>query len=77
MSRRSRNRIDASPALQGPLERAVGQQVGAQKSPAAVGKDRFSSRELTKLTEDNYDNLTYFDGDRLCQECADNAGVAY
>jgi hypothetical protein len=38
---------------------------------------RFASRELTELTEDNHDNLTYFDGDRLCRECADNAGVAY
>jgi DNA-binding XRE family transcriptional regulator len=26
------------------------------------------------LTEDNHDGLTYFDGDRLCQECADNPG---
>jgi hypothetical protein len=38
---------------------------------------RFASRELTELHEDNHDNLTYFDGDLLCRECADNAGVAY
>jgi hypothetical protein len=38
---------------------------------------RFRHRELTELTEDNHDNLTYFDGDRLCRTCADNAGVEY
>jgi hypothetical protein len=38
---------------------------------------RFASRELTELTEDNHDYLTYFDGDLLCRTCADNAGVAY
>ena len=37
----------------------------------------FADRELTELTEDNHDNLTYFDGDLLCWECAGNAGVAY
>jgi hypothetical protein len=37
---------------------------------------RFASRDLTELTEDNHDNLTYFDGDLLCRTCADNAGVA-
>jgi hypothetical protein len=37
---------------------------------------RFRHRELTELTEDNHDNLTYFHGDRLCPACADNAGVA-
>lgn len=38
---------------------------------------RFASRELIELREDNHDGLTYFDGDRLCRECADKAGVAY
>jgi hypothetical protein len=38
---------------------------------------RFTSRELTELHEDNHDILTYFDGDLLCRECADNAGVEY
>jgi hypothetical protein len=37
---------------------------------------RYRHRELTELTEDNHDNLTYFNGDRLCPACADNAGVA-
>lgn len=36
---------------------------------------RFRRRDLTELTEDNHDNLTYFDGDRLCADCADLAGV--
>jgi hypothetical protein len=36
---------------------------------------RFRYRDLTELTEDNHDNLTHFHGDRLCPECADNAGV--
>jgi len=31
--------------------------------------------ELVELHEDNHDNLTHFHGDRLCGECADNAGV--
>jgi len=38
---------------------------------------RFAGRELTELTEDNQDNLTYFHGDRLCSACADDAGVEY
>jgi len=38
---------------------------------------RFRHQELTELHEDNHDNLTYFHGDRLCRECADNAGVEY
>jgi len=37
---------------------------------------RFRHRELTELTEDNHDNLTHFDGDRLCPACVDAAGVA-
>lgn len=38
---------------------------------------RFRHRELTELTEDNHDNLTYFDGDLLCPVCADSAGVEH
>jgi hypothetical protein len=38
---------------------------------------RFSQRDLTELTEDNHDNLTYFHGDRLCPACADNASVEH
>ncbi len=38
---------------------------------------RFRHRELTELTEDNHDDLTYFHGDRLCPACADNAGVEH
>jgi len=37
--------------------------------------ERFPRRELIELHEDNHDNLTYFHGDQLCGECADNAGV--
>jgi len=37
--------------------------------------ERFPHRELVELTEDSHDGLTYFDGDRLCGECADGAGV--
>jgi hypothetical protein len=36
---------------------------------------RFRHRELVELTEDNHDDLTYFDGDLLCSACADGAGV--
>lgn len=39
--------------------------------------ERFPRRELIELTEDNHDNLTYFHGDELCRECADNSGVCY
>jgi hypothetical protein len=38
---------------------------------------RFQHRELTECIEGNHDDLTYFDGDLLCQGCADNAGVSY
>jgi hypothetical protein len=38
---------------------------------------RFRHRELTELTEDNHDDLAYFDGDHLCRTCADNAGVEH
>ena len=38
---------------------------------------RFRRRELVYLAEGNHDDLTCFDGDRLCRTCADNAGVAY
>ena len=36
---------------------------------------RYPHRELTELTEDNHDNLTYFHGDHLCRSCANGAGV--
>jgi hypothetical protein len=38
---------------------------------------RFRHRELTECACGNHDDLTYFDGDLLCPECADAAGVAY
>lgn len=38
---------------------------------------RFPRRELIELHEVNHDSLTYFHGDELCRECADNAGVCY
>ena len=37
---------------------------------------RFSVGEMIELHEDNHDGLTYFDGDLLCGECADGAGVS-
>jgi hypothetical protein len=37
---------------------------------------RFRHRDLTECVEGNHDDLTYFDGDLLCPECA-AAGVAY
>jgi hypothetical protein len=38
---------------------------------------RFRHRELLECIEGNHDDLTYFDGDRLCRTCADNSGVSY
>ena len=38
---------------------------------------RFRHRELTELHEGNHDDLTYFDGDRLCPSCADGASVEH
>jgi hypothetical protein len=38
---------------------------------------RFRRRDLVDLDQGNRDDLTYFDGDRLCRTCADNTGVAY
>lgn len=38
---------------------------------------RFPNWELVELGEGNHDGLTYFDGDRLCRECADGAGVEH
>ncbi len=37
---------------------------------------RFRHRELVECVEGNHDGLTHFDGDLLCPECADAAGVA-
>ena len=45
----------------------------ARLYPCSGCRGRLPRRELTKLTEDNHDNLTYFHGDRLCRECADIA----
>ena len=36
---------------------------------------RFRHRDLTECINGSHDGLTYFDGDLLCPECADNAGV--
>jgi SWIM zinc finger len=38
---------------------------------------RFRHRDLTECVEGNHDDLTYFDGDLLCPECADAVVVAY
>ncbi len=38
-------------------------------------RQRTPRRDLVELHEGNHDNLTYFHGDRVCQECADRAGV--
>ncbi len=38
---------------------------------------RFRHPDLVECVEGSHDNLTYFDGDLLCQACADNAGVDY
>jgi hypothetical protein len=62
------------------LERAF------RSSPGSLGSGEgecsgcgghFAGRELTELTEDNHDNLTYFHGDHLCPACADSAGVEH
>jgi hypothetical protein len=37
---------------------------------------RFAGRDLIELTEDNHDNLTYFDGDVVCFTCAAEVGAA-
>jgi hypothetical protein len=34
-------------------------------------------RDMVECVEGNHDGLTYFDGDRLCPACADNAGVEH
>lgn len=38
---------------------------------------RSRRRDMVECFEDNHDDLTYFDGDQLCQPCADNAGITY
>ncbi len=45
--------------------------------PCAGCEERFPERELVELCEGNHDDLTYFDGDLLCGECADGAGVIW
>lgn len=49
--------------------------IGTSEGECSGCGGRFASRDLTELTEDNHDNLTYFHGDHLCPACADNAGV--
>lgn len=34
-------------------------------------------RELIELAPDNHDGLVYFDGDRVCRECAHKASVSW
>ena len=36
---------------------------------------RFRRRDMVEVLEE--DHLTFFEGDKLCRTCADNAGVAY
>ncbi len=36
----------------------------------------FPRRDLVELHEGSHDGMAYFDGERLCSRCADNAGVA-
>lgn len=65
------------------LERAFGSfplpvavPVGASGECSGCG-GRFAGGDLVELHEGNHDDLTHFDGDLLCQECADGAGVCY
>jgi hypothetical protein len=52
--------------------------IARAKSGVCAGCNlRFRRQELVELTEDNHDNLTYFDGDQLCRACADAAGVEH
>jgi hypothetical protein len=38
---------------------------------------KYPHRELIELHEDNHDNLTFFNGERLCKPCACRDGIAY
>lgn len=55
---------------------------GGQRLQTCSGcGERYRTAELTEYMDGggsfaNHDNLTWFDGDRLCAECADNAGVS-
>jgi hypothetical protein len=51
--------------------------LGTSESECSGCGGHFAGRDLTDLHERNHDDLTYFDGDLLCPECADNAGVTY
>jgi hypothetical protein len=50
-----------------------------RRVPCAGCGRRFRHRELTECDSEagNHDNLTYLDGDLLCPECADAAGVEH
>jgi hypothetical protein len=37
----------------------------------------FGVREVTELTPDMHDGLTFFDGDILCERCCDAAGIEH
>ncbi len=47
----------------------------AKTAPCSGCGLRHRRRELVELRDDNHDDLTYFDGDQLCGECANGAGV--
>jgi len=50
--------------------------IARAKTGACVGCGGwFDHRTLIELNEDNHDNLTYFHGDQLCQECAIGHGI--
>ncbi len=59
-----------------PCKHIYAAEVARAKSGVCSGcGGRFPNRELVELEEGNHDDLTHFDGDRLCGECADGAGV--
>jgi hypothetical protein len=64
------------------LERAYRPSLGSLGSEGGESEcsgcgGHFAGRDLVEVTEDNHEKLTYFDGDRLCRTCADNAGVEH
>ena len=38
---------------------------------------KYPRKELIALHEDNHDNLTYFQGERVCRPCVRRSGVSY